>query len=68
MTKQRAIIMLKQLNKFKENSIMSLNEKKFTTDLEDIRSGLVSILQSDIEILGFVLEELQTNNVNKKKL
>lgn len=60
--------MLKQLIKFKENSIMSLNEKKFTTDLEDIRSGLVSISQSDIGILEFVLEELQTGNVNKKKL
>ena len=67
MTKSDAIKLLQELISYKENSLEILNEKKFTTDLEEIRQGMARIAQDDKKILEFILSELVPKKKSMKK-
>ncbi len=67
MTKQRAIKILKELIDYKKRCVEVMDADSFTTDLEDIRIGMVKLAQSDQETLEMILKELERKNVRKGK-
>ena len=67
MTKQKAIKILKELIDYKKKSIKVMDADSFSTDLEDIRVGMIKLAQSDQEILEKILKELERKNARKGK-
>ena len=58
MTKQRAILILKDFIRYKERCISVIDADSFSSDLEYVRQGLVKLTQSDHEVLEMILKEL----------
>ena len=44
-----------------------MDEDSFSTDLEELKLGMVRLAQNDAETLERVLKELQTRNDSKRK-
>ena len=44
-----------------------MDADSFTTDLEEIRLGMVKLAQSDAETLEMILKELERKNDSKRK-
>jgi len=65
MTKKNAIIILKELVIYKKKCVEIMDADSFSSDLEDVRVGLVKSAQRDQEIIQRVIDELQPGKVNK---
>jgi len=68
MTKQKAVKILKELIKYKKNCVDIMNTSTFSTDLEDIRVGMIDLAQRDQETLEKIIKELEPNARKKKSL
>jgi len=68
MTKQRAIKKIKEFIKYKKFCVSVMDADSFSTELEDIRQGLVKSAQKDIETFEMVLRELEIKKKLNKKL
>jgi len=67
MTKARAIKILQEFIKHKKFCVSVMDADSFTTDLEEIRLGMVKLAQSDAETLEMILKELERKNDSKRK-
>lgn len=67
MSKAQAIKIILALIEHKKFCIENLNQRKFTTDIEDIRQGMVSGYQNDKELLEIILSELNRKYDSRKK-
>lgn len=71
MTKARAIKIVQEFIKHKKFCVSVMNADSVSTDLEDIRLGMVKLAESDVDTLEMVLKELQprkNDSKGKKKL
>jgi len=65
MTKQKAIKKIKEFIKYKKFCVSVMDVDSFSTELEDVRQGMVRSAQRDTETLEMILKELETKKNQK---